>query len=444
MSAEYSFIPPCGPVIAGSVGPVVRASGIPYARAQRFQPPRPAGDWTEPYAALDPSPACPQWRIRELEPVVGTQAGGLPQDEDCQNLTVTMPLDRQPGELLPVMVWIHGGSYISGAGDAPIYDPAALVSEQRVIVVAVTYRLGAFGFLGGHGRPANLGLLDQLCALEWVQRNIDAFGGDPEQVTLFGQSAGGDAIAHLMATPDAPRLFRRAIMQSPPLGISRGRHKMAAAMAAAAPEVSAQASIKEVLRVQERARAAAARFGLRGLMPFGTQYGASPLPVESKIEDAWKAVAPHIDIMIAHTAEEARLFIPVARPVSWIRELPVIGSPAMTLLSRLGTRLIYVTGIRTFARRHRRAGGRAHYFIVDWAAPDNFFGSAHGIDLALLFGTRANTQGLGLLEGASWEEIYEAGRSARALWAGFARGAELPATGRIPGVSVGEPRVRTG
>lgn len=436
MRSEQRFTPPCGPVIGRSVGPVVRASGIPYARAQRFQPPRPVADWSEPYPALDPAPACPQWRIRELEPVIGRQTGGLPQDERCQNLTVTTPENRQAGELLPVMVWIHGGSYISGAGDAPIYDPTALVDEQRVVVVSVTYRLGVFGYLGGNGRSANLGLLDQLCALEWVRRNIGSFGGDPDAVTVFGQSAGGDAIAHLMATPRAPLLFRRAIMQSPPLGISRGRRKMTAAMAAAGCPVPAEAPIKEVLRVQEHARAAASRFGLRGLMPFGTQYGVWPLPDESQIDQAWKAVAPHIDIMITHTADETRLFIPVAHPVRWIREIPLLGSRATTVLSRIGTRQVYVAGIRSFARRHRRAGGRAHRFVFHWAAPGNFYRSAHGIDVALLFGTRANTQGLALLEGASWEDIDEAGRSVRALWAGFARGEELPASGRIPGVSV--------
>ena len=436
MRSEQRFEPPCGPVIGRTVGSVVKASGIPYARARRFRPPHPVDDWSDPYFAMDPAPACPQWRIRELESVVGSHTGGLPQHEDCQNLTVTMPKNRQEGELLPVMVWIHGGSYISGAGDAPVNDPTALVDEQRVVVVAVTYRLGAFGFLGGKGRSANLGLMDQLCALEWVQRNITAFGGDPGAVTLFGQSAGGDAIAHLMATQNAPRLFRRAIMQSPPLGIARGRHKMTAAMAAAGYAISPEASIKEVLRVQEKARAAAVRFGLRGLMPFGTQSGVPPLPDESKIHQAWKAVAPHIDVMITHTAEEARLFIPVAHPVKWLRELPLLGAPAMTLLSRLGTGTIYVTGIRSFVRRHRRAGGRAHFFIFDWAAPGNFYRSAHGIDVALLFGTRENTRGLGLLEGASWEDIDEAGRSVRAIWAGFARGTDLPATGRIPGVSV--------
>ncbi|MBE1524716.1 para-nitrobenzyl esterase [Nesterenkonia lutea] len=388
-------------------------------------------DWTDPYLAVDPAPACPQWRIRELEPVIGSQTGGLPQDERCQNLTVTMPRAQQEDELLPVMVWIHGGSYITGAGDAPIYDPSALVTEQGVVVVSVTYRLGAFGYLDGEGRTANLGLLDQLCALEWVQRNISFFGGDPQAVTVFGQSAGGDAAAHLMATPKAPELFRRAIMQSPPLGISRGRRRMSAAMAAAGSSVSAEAPIQEVLRLQEDARAAAVPFGLRGLMPFGVRYGAWPLPDESQIEDVWKAVAPRIDILMTHTSDEARLFIPVAPPVQRVRAIPLLGPFVTTFLSRLATRQVYVAGIRSFARRHRRSGGRAHSFVVDWAAPGNFYGAAHMIDVALLFGTRASTEGLELLEGASWEEIEEAGRAVRALWAEFARGAELPATGRL-------------
>ena len=433
---KQSFTPPCGPVTGQVLGSVVKASGIPYARAERFQPPSPVDDWLAPYAALEPAPACPQWRIRELEHVMGRQTGGLPESEDCQNLTVTLPADLREGERLPVMVWIHGGSYISGAGDALIYDPTPLVSEQRVVFVAVTYRLGALGYLGGHGRTPNLGLLDQLCALEWVQRNIEAFGGDRHAVTVFGQSAGGDAVAHLMITPRASQLFRRAIMQSPPLGISRGRSEMTAAMAAAGTSISAEAPIKEVLRIQEAARAAAAPFGLRGLMPFGTQYGSWPLPEEAQIDEAWKSVAPEIDVIVTHTAQEARLFIPVARPVQRIRALPVLGPPAMTLLSALATRLVYSNGIRAFARRHRRAGGRAHYFIFTWAARGNNFGSAHAVDVALLFGTRKNTRGLGLLEGASWEEIEQAGKAVRALWAGFARGADLPDSGKIPGLCV--------
>ena len=101
-----------------------------------------------------------------------TGTGTLTYDEHCQRLSVTVPADARPGDALPVMVWIHGGSYTSGAGDAPIFDPAALVREQHVVVVSVTYRLGLLGYLGdADGRPANLGLLDQLEALRWVSRS---------------------------------------------------------------------------------------------------------------------------------------------------------------------------------------------------------------------------------------------------------------------------------
>ncbi|RAF56753.1 carboxylesterase, partial [Burkholderia multivorans] len=110
----------------------------------------------------------------------------------------------------PVLVWVHGGAYVTGAGDAEIYDPHTLVDEQHIIVVSVTYRLGVLGYLG-QGRPehSNLGLLDQISALRWVQRNIAAFGGAPDNVTLAGQSAGADACAHLMIAEATDGLFSR-------------------------------------------------------------------------------------------------------------------------------------------------------------------------------------------------------------------------------------------
>ena len=180
------------------------------------------------------------------------------------------------------MVWLHGGSYTSGSGDLAIFDPKALVAENRVIVVSVTYRLGLFGYLAtGTGRPANLGLLDQLEAFRWVQRNISAFGGDPDNVTAFGQSAGGDAVAHLMSTPEAPALFRRAIIQSAPLGITRGRAKMSAAMGVAAEAVTEDTPAMDVVEIEGHVSQVARKYGLIAAMPFGIQYGHAPLPPES-------------------------------------------------------------------------------------------------------------------------------------------------------------------
>ena len=224
-----------GTVVGRRDGEVVRAIGIRYARAERFEAPT-AQPWAdEPIVATAWAPACPQTREPITDGAWGTgHLGSLRYDEHCQHLSVTAPADATVGEVLPVMVWIHGGAYVIGAGDAPITDPAHLVAEERVVVVAITYRLGIFGFLGGQGRPANLGLLDLIEALRWIQLNIAAFGGDPGNVTLFGQSAGGDAIAHLMIADGARGLFGRAIIQSAPLGISAGRDAMTASMARSA------------------------------------------------------------------------------------------------------------------------------------------------------------------------------------------------------------------
>ncbi|SDE80921.1 carboxylesterase family protein [Pseudonocardia oroxyli] len=172
------FEPPAGPVLGRRDGAVVRVRGVPYAHAARFGLPRPPARFTEPFPALEAGPAAPQERSATLTALVGEVTGGT-VGEDCQRLTITLPADVRPEERLPVLVWIHGGSYETGAGDAPVYDPRALVEEQRLVVVTVGYRLGLLGYLGRDGvAPANLGLVDQLAALRWVHTNIAAFGGD--------------------------------------------------------------------------------------------------------------------------------------------------------------------------------------------------------------------------------------------------------------------------
>jgi len=429
------FSPPCGPVQGWADGPVWRATGIRYARAARFAVPVPAADWTEPCPATTWAPACPQPPRPFLEKVLGSGLADRGQDEHCQRLSVTVPAGVSSSDTLPVMVWIHGGSYTAGAGDTPSMDPKALVAEQRVVVVTVTYRLGLFGYLGASaGRPANLGLLDQLEALRWVRRNIAAFGGDPRRITAFGQSAGADAIAHLLAVPAARGLFTRAILQSPPLGIVRGRAAMNAAMAEAAADVTADMDAAEVVSREAGVAARARAFGLLAAMPFGVQYGHDPLPAEDAVEAAWDAAAPGVEVLIGHTAEEGRLFIPVTpRFHPWV-DLPVIGRFARRAVSARLTTKVYAEAIRAFADRHVRAGGRAHLYRITWAAPGNDFGSAHTVDLPLLFGDEDTWRHAALTAGASWAELDRAARQVRALWASFARGESLPERGGIPGV----------
>ncbi|MCX6498550.1 MAG: carboxylesterase family protein [Arthrobacter sp.] len=434
MNAEPAYSPPCGPVTGWRDGDVVRATGIPYATAARFQPPVSAPDRTEVLTATSLSPACPQAPVPFLDDILGTRYGELPGSEDCQRLSITLPAGLGEDERVPVMVWLHGGSYTSGSGDLAIFDPRALVAENRVIVVSVTYRLGLFGYLAaGTGRPANLGLLDQLEAFRWVQRNISAFGGNPGNVTAFGQSAGGDAVAHLMATPEAPALFRRAIIQSAPLGITRGRERMSAAMGVAAGAVTEDTPAMDVVAVEEHVSQVARKFGLIAAMPFGTQYGHAPLPPESGIEEAWNTAAPGIEVLIGHTAEEARMFLPRNPAVSLVARVPVLGTAVVKAINWAVTEAVYGRAARRFARRHARAGGTAYRYLLTWHAPGNIYGAAHTVDLPLLFGDRKTWEGVGLVAGASWEEINARGRAIRAVWARFAAGGGLDPDGGIPG-----------
>ena len=435
LTSQLLFHPPCGPVAGWRDGEVIRATGIPYAAAARFQPPVQVPDWTAELSATSLSPACPQAPVPFLDDVLGTRYGELPGSEDCQNLSITMPGDVRPDEKLPVMVWIHGGSYTTGSGDLAIFDPTRLVAENRVIVVSVTYRLGLFGFLATPaGRPGNLGLLDQLEAFRWVRRNIQAFGGDPRRVTAFGQSAGGDAIAHLMATPEAPTLFQRAIIQSAPLGITRGRAKMNHAMGIAAESVTEQTPAMDVVAVEEQVTQVAKKFGMLAAMPFGTQYGHDPLPEEAGIEAAWDRTAPAIEVLIGHTSEEARLFLPRSPRLMRLAGIPLVGQHAVRAIDWVVTETVYGRATRRFARRHAKAGGNAHRYLLTWHAPGNIFGAAHTVDLPLLLGTRETWDGVGLIAGVRWEDVEAAGRKMRALWAGFARGADLGKSGGITGV----------
>ncbi|MGV0737568.1 carboxylesterase family protein [Mycobacterium syngnathidarum] len=138
--------------------------------------------------------------------------------EDCLVLSVTAPSDAAG---LPVMVWLHGGAYVSGSGEAAKYDADDLARLGRVVVVRVSSRLGILGYLSPSGTD-NLGLRDQLLALQWVRDNIAAFGGDPRRVTVFGQSAGADSILSPMLCEQNIGLFQRAILQSAAPGNAQG------------------------------------------------------------------------------------------------------------------------------------------------------------------------------------------------------------------------------
>ena len=161
--------------------------------------------------------SCPQNKFR-LDFIMG-EGERIIQNEDCHFLSICTP-SREGNR--PVLVWIHGGAYIAGCGEESAYDGTALAEEGDIVVVSITYRLGIFGYLyNPEGEPRNLGLKDQMTALRWVHENISRFGGDPDRVTIAGQSAGGHSVASLISCCKEP-YFRKAIIQSAPLDFQFG------------------------------------------------------------------------------------------------------------------------------------------------------------------------------------------------------------------------------
>src|SRR5579884_1171937 len=198
-----------GPVLGATVLGMHEWLGIPYAAppvgALRWQPPQLHARWTAVRPATSFGAICPQ---------PAGPFGDASTNESCLYLNVFAPAHATAGSRLPVMFWIHGGAFISGESND--YIPTALVSHG-VVVVTINYRLGLLGFLA---HPAlgsdsgDYGLMDQQFALQWVQRNIAHFGGNPANVTIFGQSAGGLSVMNLLASPTAAALFRGAIIES--------------------------------------------------------------------------------------------------------------------------------------------------------------------------------------------------------------------------------------
>ncbi len=196
--------------------------GVPFAAPPvgelRWQEPQPVEPWSDVLVCDSYGPSCPQ----PMSDWTGMMDVGY-TDEDCLYLNVWTPA-QTPDEKLPVMVWIHGGAFTSGAGSLSIYDGHNL-AEKDVVVVTINYRLGALGLMAHpllseeseNGVSGNYGLLDQVAALEWVRDNIDVLGGDPDNVTVFGESAGGMSILDLMVSPLAEGLFDRAIVESGPM-----------------------------------------------------------------------------------------------------------------------------------------------------------------------------------------------------------------------------------
>jgi para-nitrobenzyl esterase len=313
---------PTGRLRGRLTGRVANFRGIPYAVPpvgdRRFRPPLLSDGWTDERDATEFGPAALQ-APSPLGPMRGTFG------EDCLNLNVWSAVDGASVDASgprPVMVWFHGGAFTSGSGAIPWYHGENLVARGAV-VVTVNYRLGPLGFLhlepaGGDrfAGAANLGLADQALALEWVRSNIAAFGGDPGNVTIFGESAGGMSVSTQLALPASAGLFGRAIAQS---GAAREVHdgesgeRVAAAvldaLGVSTPEqlldLPAQAFVdcQGGLETGNRAELA---------LPFRPTVDGTSLPARPE-EAVAGGVAAGIDLLIGTTSEEMRLFTALGR-----------------------------------------------------------------------------------------------------------------------------------
>ena len=219
-----------GRVQGEALGKVNRFLGIPYAQpisgANRFMPPQPVKSWDGVFEAVKHADLAPQSESEFIGPTPVTPAFEPPayvhSGDNCLVLNVWAPA-KVSGQL-PVMVWLHGGGWISGSGSCAIYDGENLASRGDVVVVTINHRLGASGLtdlsrvIGGkYAGSSNLGIRDMLAALQWVNKNIAAFGGNPDLVTIFGESGGGWKVATMLGIPAAKGLFHRAVIESGPL-----------------------------------------------------------------------------------------------------------------------------------------------------------------------------------------------------------------------------------
>ncbi len=433
-----------GPIQGQVAQGVVAFRCIPYAAPpvgdMRWREPGPAPRWLAPRPALQNGPACPQPRGPSLEG--GGDVG--PIDEDCLTLNVFAPAQAATGERLPVMVWLHGGALVLGSGGLPISDGTAL-AQRGVVVVTVNYRLGHLGFFAhpaleraAPGGPVNFGLLDQMAALRWVQGNIEAFGGDARRVTVFGQSAGGQSVLALMASPLARGLFQRAIVQSAYGLPSHTRPKaieLGAQVAEHAGLPGARASLDALrgLPVQALLAAQAAKLTLAPSFVIGDR--ALPTTIVQTFQQGRQAPVP---LLIGNTSNEAS--IAAAFGVDTARLLDQLGRakvlvkvlhPGVADEAQLSREVMRDAVFTAYAKRiatlhttkaptwryyfsHRPAGSRAD--------PG---GVGHGGEVPYVLGTVRSCACLGPTLDATDDAVE---RRVGDAWAGFARAGSMPWT----------------
>ncbi|MER6508303.1 carboxylesterase family protein [Nonomuraea sp. NPDC001636] len=436
-------------------GGVAVFRGVPYAcppvDGLRLAAPAPPEAWDGVREAAAFGPPPPQSRLLGATGDAGADGNWLTANVWTPDLGAAR---------LPVMVWIHGGGYMYGWSGDPLFDGGVL-ARDGVVVVTLNYRVSAEGFGHFRGAPANRGLLDQVAALRWVRENAAAFGGDPGQVTVFGESAGAGSIAALMTMPAAAGLFHRAIAQSVP-GLFLTPELAADLAAAVAAELGAAPHADELARLPperliEAGDAVAAgmggspRWGLAAHVrtPFAPVVDGEVLPATP-----WRSPSGGVDLLVGHNRDEYRLFMALGgelgqvtaeQAAAALRALAPDPAAYRAAHPEAGDERLYelvhsdwlfrMPSVR-LAEAHG-GHGRAHLYELTWPAPGmgGTLGACHGLGLPLTFGNlTAGVAGL-LLGQEPPPQAAELSARVRAAWTAFA------ATGD-PGWPAYEPRER--
>ena len=439
--------------------------GIPYAAApvgeRRFAMPESHETWSGVRDATAPGPNAPQF-IREfpklnVTPLIGA---GWQSGDDSLSLNVWAPADAQPGR--PVMVFIHGGAFVLGSKDAPVNDGTAF-ARDGIVCIAINYRMGIEGFLPIDGAPTNLGLRDQIAALRWVQQNATRFGGDPANVTVFGESAGAMSIACLVASPQAQGLFRRAIIQSGhgsmvrSTDVAKRLTRKVAKLLRTTPDVEGfrRKSVADCVAALERVQRPGTRLDLRdengnepayGLSRFLPVYGDDVLPARPLALLAQGAGAD-VELLVGTNREEMNLYFvptgirrklpgwlawyllrkvePQARSILKAYGLGTPGRRAGDAFTEALHDLVFRLPARQYADAHR---GQRHFYEFDWQSPacEGELGACHGLELPFVFDTLATCSGIGGIAGD--QPPTALAKHVHGLWVRFARGDGMPWT----------------
>lgn len=456
-------------VVRGAVeGGVAVFRGIPYAAspvgARRFGAPGAAEPWTGVREAFAYGPTAPK---RPYAPPLDRL---LPDPavpgEEWLNLNVWTPSPGAAG--LPVLVWIHGGSLLHGSSAVPVYDGSAF-ARDGVVLVSVNYRLGVEGFGVFPDAPANRGLLDQLAALEWVRDNIAAFGGDPNRVTVAGESAGAVSIAALLTAPRAAGLFRRAVLQSgAPAALSpsagRGTTELIAQRLGVPATAAALAAVDPEALLTAQTRVTSGGNPLTGRNSFPIVVDGALLP-HDPVEALHAGASAGIDLLMGTNTEEYRLWFVPGGLTERIGRLKLrlallkFGVPNATartyranrpdatpgeILGALATDLLLRVPLNRLADARADAPGATYAYEFGWPSPVQRLGACHALELGFVFDTLAHPDTMALTGPDAPQELADAMHRA---WVDFATSGDpgWPSwDGRRPvmGFGPGDPALR--